>query len=126
MQEEKMAYSFQAKIAARGCHFCCAIIAMVDKPPRLKTVGHVPREISRHIFFFLKEENGKVDGFIYSTQYQPSPIPAGGLEIPLKLTFKSPSFITHQKMKDFITNLYSYITRQKQKQMKTMTLKFIS
>ena len=121
-----MAYSFQAKIAARGCHFCCAIKAMVDKPPRLKTVGHVPREISRHIFLFLKEENGKVDGFVYSTQYQPSPIPAGGLEIPLKLTFKSPSFITHQKMKDFITNFYSYITRQKQKQMKTMTLKFIS
>ena len=35
-------------------------------------------------------------------------IPAGGLEIPLKLTFKSPNFITHQKMKDFMTNLYSY------------------
>ena len=88
--------------------YCCAIKAMVDIPPRLKTVGHVPREISRHIFFFLKEENGKVDGFIYSTQYKPSPIPAGGLEIPLKLTFKSPNFMTHQKMEDFMTNLYSY------------------
>ena len=42
---------------------------MVEIPPQLKTVGHVLREISRHIFFFLKEENGKVDGFIYSTQY---------------------------------------------------------
>ena len=59
-------------------------------------------------FFFLKEENGKVDGFVYSTQYQPSPIPAGGLEIPLKLTFKSPNFITHQNMKEFMTNLYSH------------------
>ena len=58
-------------------------------------------------FFFLKEENGKVDGFLYSTQYQPSPIPAGGLEIPLKLTFKSPNFITHQNMNEFMTNLYS-------------------
>ena len=72
---------------------------MVDIPPRLKTVGHVPREISRHIFFFLKEENGKVGGFVYSTQYLPSSIPAGGLEIPLKLTLKSSSFITHQKMR---------------------------
>ena len=81
---------------------------MVDIPPQLKTVGHLPREISRHIFSFLKEENRKIDSFVYSTQYQPSPIPAGGLEIPLKLTFKSPSFITHQKMKDFMTNLYSY------------------
>ena len=88
--------------------YCCAIKAMFDIPQRLNIVGHVPREISRHIFFFLKEENGKVDGFVYSAQYQPSPIPAEGLEIPLKLTFKSPNFITHQKMKDFITNLYSY------------------
>ena len=134
-----MAYSFQAKIAARGYHvyknlawsnakqrdfaieeietakeskkiypYCCAIKTMVDIPPRLKIVGHVPREISRHIFFILKEENGKVDGFVYFTQYQRSPIPAGGLEMPLKLTFKSPSFIANQKMKDFMTNLYSY------------------
>ena len=41
-------------------------------------------------------------------QCQPSPIPAGGLEILLKLTFKSPNFLTRQKMKDFMTNLYSY------------------
>ena len=91
-----MAYSFQAKIAARGYHvyknlawsnakqrdfvtveiktdkeskkidpYCCAIKAMVHILPQLKTVGHVPREISRHIFFFLKEENGKVNGFVY-------------------------------------------------------------
>ena len=84
--------------------YCCAIKAMVDIPPRLKTVGHAPREISRHMFFFLKEENGKVNGFVYSSQYQPSPVPAGGLEIPLTLTFKSPKFITHQEMKDFMTN----------------------
>ena len=62
--------------------YCCAIKAMVDIPPRLKTGGHVPREISRHIFFFLKEEIGKVDGFVYSTKYQPSPIPVGELENP--------------------------------------------
>ena len=62
--------------------YCCAIKAMVDIPPRLKTGGHVPREISRHIFFFLKEEIGKVDGFVYSAKYQPSPIPVGELENP--------------------------------------------
>ena len=68
----------------------------------------MPREISKHIFFFLKEENGKVDGFVCSLQYQPSRIPAGGLEIPLKLTFKTPSFKAHQKRKVFLTNLYLY------------------
>ena len=76
--------------------YCCAIKAMVDIRTRLKTGGHVPREISRHIFFFLKEENRKVDGFVYSTQYQPSPIPTGGLKISLKLTYKSPNFITSE------------------------------
>ena len=54
--------------------YSCAIKAMVYMSPQLKTVEHVSREISRHAFFFLKEENGKVDGFVYSTQYQPSPI----------------------------------------------------
>ena len=68
----------------------------------------MPREILKHIFFFLKEENGNVDGFVCSLQYQPSRIPAGGLEIPLKLTFKTPSFKAHQKSKVFLTNLYLY------------------
>ena len=96
------------KVSKKIDSYCCSVKAMVGIPPRLKTVGHVPREISRHIFFFVKEENGKVDGFVYSTQYQASLIPAGALEIPLNLTFKSPNFITYQKMKDFMSNLYSY------------------
>ena len=40
--------------------------------------------------------------------YRPSPIPAGGLEIPLVLNFKSSSYVTHMKMKEFVTSLYSY------------------
>ena len=86
----------------------CAIKELVGQLPQLKTVGHIPREISRHVFFFLKKENGRVEGTVHSTKYRPSPIPAGGLEIPLMLTFKSTRFVTHQKMKDFMTPLYSY------------------
>ena len=71
-------------------------------------MGHTPREISRYVFFFLKEENGKIEGSVHSTQYGCSPIPAGGLEIPLMLTFKSARYITHEKMKEFVTSLYSY------------------
>ena len=70
---------------------CCAIKTMVDIPSRLKTVGHVPRGFSRHIFFFLKEKNGKIDGIVYSTQCQPSPIPAGGLDIPTKNNIQKPT-----------------------------------
>ena len=134
-----MAYSFQAKVAARGYHvykyttwedakigdkvlieletdekskeidpYCCSIKAMVGLPQQLKTVGHIPREISRHVYFFLKEENGQIDGTVHSVDYRPSPIPAGGLEIPLVLNFKSSSYVTHMKMKEFVTLLYSY------------------
>ena len=130
-----MAYSFRAQVAARGFDvyrnitwtdvkqgdsvsveivtneesnkvdpYSCAIKALVGQPPQLKTVGHIPR----HVFFFLKEENGIIKGTVHSTKYRPSPIPAGGLEIPLMLTFKSTRFVTHQKMEDFMTSLYSY------------------
>ena len=34
--------------------YCCAFKAIVDIPPRLKTVGHVPREISKRIFLKRK------------------------------------------------------------------------
>ena len=56
----------------------------------------------------MKEENGRIEATVHSTKYRPSPIPAEGLEIPLMLTFKSTRFVTHQKMKDFMTSLYSY------------------
>ena len=89
-------------------HYSCAIKALVGQSPQLKTVGHITREISRHVFFLLKEENGRIEGTVHSTKYRPFPVPAGGLEIPLMLTFKSTRFVTHQKMKDFMTSLYSY------------------
>ena len=64
--------------------------------------------ISCIVFFLLKEENGRIKGSVHSTKYRPYPIAAGGLEIPLLLNFKSTRFITHQKMKGFMTSLYSY------------------
>ena len=51
---------------------------------------------------------GCIDGSVLSTRYRRSPIPGGGLEIPLMMTFRNPSYITHQKMKDFMTKLYCY------------------
>ena len=50
-------------------------------------VGHIPQEISRFVFYFL-ERGGKVEGEVLQAKYYPSPIPKGGLEIPLVVTFK--------------------------------------
>ena len=40
--------------------------------------------------------------------YKSSPIPPGGLEIPLQLTFSCPMEWVRDKMKDFIDDFYTY------------------
>ena len=40
--------------------------------------------------------------------YKSSPIPSGGFEIPLQLTFSRPVEWVRDKMKDFIDDFYSY------------------
>ena len=46
-------------------------------------------------------------GQLTSTQYRPSPIPAGGLEVPLKLTFSCSRFVIFNRIKELITQ-YNY------------------
>ena len=58
--------------------------------------------------FSSKKENGKTTGNIKSLNYKPSPIPSGGLEIPLQLTFSCPMEWVRDKLKDFIDDFYSY------------------
>ena len=88
--------------------YCCAIKAMVDIPPRHHN-GRVcaKTNLKAHIFLFKRRER-KSRCLLIFYAISTAPIHAGGLEIPLELTFKSPSFITHQKMKNFMTNLYPY------------------
>ena len=132
----KMVYSFQATVAARGYQvhkntwdeakagdkvlfeietdekskeidpYCCSIKTSVNQ--LIKAVGYIPGEISRHVSFFLKDEHGHIDGTVKSIDYRSSPTPAGGLEIPLTLNSKSPRYITHTKMKEFMSTLYSF------------------
>ena len=49
-------------------------------------VGHFPLEISRYVWFFMNR-GGRVTGIVHDPRYRPSPIPNGGLEIILKVTF---------------------------------------
>ena len=73
-----------------------------------KTVGHIPREISRHVYYFIKREDGFINGSVISTKYRPSPFPSGGLEIPLLLRFSWPEQKIFEKMKKFVDSLYDY------------------
>ena len=133
----KIIYSFQAIVAARGYHiyknttwnqtkvgdkvlieiendkkskeidpFCCLIRILVNK--QIKIVGHIPREISCHVYVFLKDQRGKIDGTVKSIGYRPSPTPALGLEIPLTLNFICPCYIIHTKMKEFMSTHCSF------------------
>ena len=48
--------------------------------------GHIPREISRFTKLFLNY-GGRIEAKVFSSQYKPSPIPSGWLEIPLVVKF---------------------------------------
>ena len=49
-------------------------------------VGHFPLEISRYVWFFI-HRGGRVACIVHDPKYRRSPIPKGGLEIVLKVTF---------------------------------------
>ena len=80
--------------------YCCKI--SIRKPDRIGpvTVGHIPRELSRYVFYFL-HEGGLVTGTVSSVHYRQSPIPEGGLEIPIQMTFSHSSKPIVEKMKAF-------------------------
>ena len=71
-------------------------------------MGHIPREVCRHVYYFIKTEGIFVNGSVISTKYRPSLIPSGGLEVPLLLKFSRPEQKTFEKMKIFVGSLYDY------------------
>ena len=144
--------SFDSKIAARGYHvyknttwknakagqkvkvqvetnksskesdpYACAIKVKNNFFDNWMTVGHIPREISRHCFYFI-QEGGSISGQLLSTNYKVSPIPAGGLEVPL-LTFSVIEHRIFSLMKDFVKNVddYNYTGEHKSKDAKKVT-----
>ena len=73
---------------------------------KLETVGYIIREVLRHVFFFIGEEGGRVDGSVLSVRHHLSPILGGGLKILLMLTFRSLRYNIDEKVKEFMTKLY--------------------
>ena len=71
-----------------------------------KTVGHISSQILRCVYFFIKQERDRVYGKLKSLKYKTSPIPSGGLEVPLK--FESQDKWVTDAMEKFVENLYSF------------------
>ena len=65
------------------------------------TVGHVPRELSGFIFYFI-QEGGSVTGTVASTTPRISPIPEGGLEVPILMRFTHENKTISSKMETLV------------------------
>ena len=96
------------KIFTGSCGYTCAIKIKNHFFDSLVTVGHIPCEISQHVHFFIKTEGSKVIGHVKSLTYGPSPIPSGGLEILLQLTFTYSDKLTLDLMNGFVKSLYDW------------------
>ena len=87
--------------------YACAIKIKHQFIDTWLTVGHIPREISCLCYFFV-EKGGNITEHFISTTDKVSPIPAGGLEVPLLLTFSVKSERITKLMKRFVNDLYDY------------------
>ena len=72
----------------------------------LVTVGHVPLELSKLCYYFMRH-NGEISGVVEDSRHRRSPKPSGGLEVKLKLTFKGLGDIVY-KMKQLIREAYTW------------------
>ena len=73
---------------------------------QLVTVGRVPLEVSKLCYYFMCH-NGEISGVVEDSRHRRSPIPSGGLEVKLKLTFKGLGDIVY-KMKQLIREAYTW------------------
>ena len=62
--------------------YACAIRIKNKYFSSLITVGHIPRDISRHVHFFIKTEDRKVNRHVKSLTYRPSPPSPAGFRNP--------------------------------------------
>ena len=71
-----------------------------DIPRKLTSfdiMRHIPREINRLCHYFVNY-GGAIEAKVRETKYRPSPIPSGGLEIPILLIIK--------KRREFIRSVW--------------------
>ena len=88
--------------------YACVIKAKHSYFIGWKIVEHIPREISRYIYFFIKEGNGKVFGALKSLRYKCHEFLLDDWEVPLSLTLSRKEKWVIDIMKEFVENFYSF------------------
>ena len=93
--------SVETNVISKACDpYCCKITITRRDRIGAVTVGHIPRELSWFVDYFL-QVGGSVTTTVASIQYRLSPIPEGGLEIPIQMVFSHTSKPLMEKMKLF-------------------------
>ena len=77
---------------------------------KLETLDHGTFLYKAHelLLITLQKEGANITGHLIYTNYKVSPIPAGGLEVPLLLTSSVKSERVFELMKSFVNDLYEY------------------
>ena len=77
---------------------------------KLETLDHGTFLYKVHelLLITLQKEDANITGHLICTNYKVSPIPAGGLEVPLLLTSSVKSERVFELMKSFVNDLYEY------------------
>ena len=106
----KFGQNLQVKQEIGNLHNPFAIFLGAKIPGKLTDfdiVGHIPREISRFCHY-LVNYGGKIEAQVRCTKYRPSPIPSGGLEIPILLVIKKGNSTQEifEKMESFVKSYY--------------------
>ena len=78
----------------------------MSNTPMSIVVGHVPLEISKYCYHFIRY-GGEIEEKGADIQPRRSPIPSGGLEVKLNLTFTAEGSIMHM-MRQFLRDSYSW------------------
>ena len=88
--------------------YCCRItIKRVDRIRDI-TVGHI---LSRFVFYFI-HEGGSVTGTVAILIPRPSPIPEGGIEIPILMHFAHENKAILAKMETFVNKQVQKMTEK--------------
>ena len=102
---------FVTLFKVKQSHVTFAISLSAKIPGKLTKrdiIGHIPQEISRFCHYFINYD-GAINDRVSNMRYRPSPIPSGGLEIPImmELIKENATVDVFRKMEEYVHEYYT-------------------